>query len=74
MNFFESVRNQLEKYETILIDEIQDYKTSWIRILKEYFLVPNGEFIVFGDEKQNIYDLELGDQSKTEYYNFWEME
>lgn len=63
-NFFESVRNHLEKYETILIDEIQDYKTSWIRMIKEYFLVPNGELIVFGDEKQNIYAIELGDDRK----------
>lgn len=63
-SFFESVRNQIEKYKTILIDEIQDYKTSWIRMIKEYFLVPNGELIVFGDEKQNIYDNELDNDRK----------
>lgn len=62
--FFESVKNQIEKYETILIDEIQDYKTVWIRMIKEYFLIPNGELLVFGDEKQNIYDIELGDDRK----------
>lgn len=42
-------------YDAILIDEMQDYKYSWFEILKRTFLKPNGYFILFGDEKQNIY-------------------
>jgi len=62
--FFDCVKNKIEKFETILIDEIQDYKTTWIRLVKEYFLEGNGELIVFGDEKQNIYDNELDKDHK----------
>lgn len=57
--FFEKVQNKIVKYEAIFIDEIQDYKQEWIKIIKKYFLKANGEFVVFGDEKQNIYDREL---------------
>lgn len=47
------------KYDTILIDEIQDYKPEWIKIIRSYFLEVDGEMILFGDEKQNIYKREL---------------
>lgn len=42
-------------YDAILIDEIQDYKYNWFEILKKAFLKDGGDFILFGDEKQNIY-------------------
>ena len=42
-------------YDAILIDEIQDYKYNWFEILKKSFLKEGGDFILFGDEKQNIY-------------------
>ncbi|MBQ6750494.1 MAG: AAA family ATPase [Bacteroidaceae bacterium] len=42
-------------YDAILIDEMQDYKYKWFEILKKVFLKDNGGFILFGDEKQNIY-------------------
>lgn len=66
--FFEKHKEQLQKYETILIDEVQDYKTEWLKILDKYFLSENGEFVVFGDPKQNLYgrsidsngDIKLG--------------
>lgn len=57
--FFENIKHKIVKYEAIFIDEIQDYKEEWIEIIKKYFLKENGEFIVFGDEKQNIYDRKL---------------
>lgn len=41
-------------FQTIIIDEIQDYEKKWISNVKK-FLAKDGEFIVFGDEKQNIY-------------------
>lgn len=53
---FEKYKDEIIKYDVILIDEIQDYKRPWMEILKEYFLVENGEYILFGDVKQNIYN------------------
>lgn len=45
----------IKQYDVVLIDEIQDYKREWMDIIKDYFLKPNGEYILFGDVKQNIY-------------------
>lgn len=56
---FEERKNEIPKYKTILIDEIQDYKRPWMDIIKNCFLAQNGEYVLFGDEKQNIYDNEL---------------
>lgn len=47
------------RYDTILIDEIQDYKPERIKIIRAYFLEEDGEMILFGDEKQNIYKRAL---------------
>lgn len=55
VDFFEFEKDNLQKYSAILIDEVQDYQYSWLKILEKYFLADNGEFIVFGDLKQNIY-------------------
>ncbi len=64
LDLFENVKNKIHKYQSIFIDEIQDYQEEWIRIIKKYFLVEGGEFIVFGDEKQNIYDKDLDNNKK----------
>lgn len=58
-SFFSNVRNRIHKYSTILIDEVQDYRPSWLTILANNFLEPNGELVVFGDAKQNIYKRAL---------------
>lgn len=58
-NFFEPVRNKTERFSAIFIDEVQDYQTSWLKLLDKYFLEENGEFVVFGDPKQNIYKRQL---------------
>lgn len=58
-NLFENFSSELLKYDVILIDEIQDYRREWMNILKKYFLNEGGEYMVFGDAKQNIYDSEL---------------
>ena len=58
-NLFKSVADKLYKYDAIFIDEIQDYKPQWLRIVKKYFLKNRGEYVLFGDEKQNIYKLEM---------------
>jgi hypothetical protein len=59
VDFFENIKDQIVKFHSIFIDEIQDYKSEWIQIIKKYFLADDGEFVVFGDEKQNIYHREL---------------
>ena len=64
INLFEYVKHQITKYSAIFIDEIQDYQEQWIRIIKKYFLKDGGEFVVFGDEKQNVYDQELDKDKK----------
>lgn len=62
--FFETVKEQIAKYDTIIIDEVQDYSDSWIKLINNYFLEKDSEYVVFGDEKQNIYHRELdGDKS-----------
>ncbi len=61
----EKMKDHFPKYKSIFIDEIQDYETKWIRIIKKYFLEKDGEFVVFGDEKQNVYDRELDQDKKV---------
>lgn len=43
------------KYKTILLDEIQDYQTDWVKIVRNNFVADDGEMVLFGDESQNIY-------------------
>jgi len=49
-------KERIKPYSVILIDEIQDYKRLWMEIIKECFLVEGGEYVLFGDVKQNIYN------------------
>lgn len=56
IDLLEPHKEGITKYSSILIDEIQDFKTIWLRIIKRFFLEPNEEFVVFGDSKQDIYD------------------
>lgn len=44
------------QFDTILIDEIQDFERVWFDFIKTHILRKNGEYVLFGDEKQNIYD------------------
>lgn len=59
---FEICKENINKYDTILIDEIQDYNKGWMDLIKKYFLNENGEYVIFFDEKQNIYSNELLDK------------
>lgn len=56
---FEEHKHKIEKYSVILIDEFQDYKEEWQKIIRKYFLHEDGEYVVFGDVKQNIYKRAL---------------
>jgi hypothetical protein len=62
-DFFERVAKNIKTFDAIFIDEVQDYQTEWLEIITKYFLSDNGEFVVLGDEKQNIYDRPL-DENK----------
>jgi hypothetical protein len=63
VDFFKIVDQRITKYDVVLIDEVQDYMQSWIDIITKYFTHDETEFVVFGDEKQNIYDRPL-DENK----------
>lgn len=54
-DFFKSL--EVEKYETILLDEIQDYESEWVKIIRDNFLESEGEMLLFGDQSQNIYEI-----------------
>lgn len=57
--FFENSKGH-KKYSAIFVDEVQDYTTEWLRIIMQNsLLVPNGELVVFGDPKQNVYQRPL---------------
>lgn len=57
--FFENSKGH-KKYSAIFVDEVQDYTTEWLRIIMQNFLLmPNGELVVFGDPKQNVYQRPL---------------
>jgi hypothetical protein len=62
--FFNFAKDNITKYDVVLIDEIQDYMQSWIDIITIYFTHSETEFIVFGDEKQNIYERELDENNE----------
>ena len=51
--FFENIDTL--KYDAIFFDEAQDYKYEWFLLATNYFLKEGGEFVVFGDGRQNIY-------------------
>lgn len=63
VNFIQSdddgeTKTEGKSFQTIIIDEVQDYQKEWISNVK-MFLAQNGEFVVYGDEKQNIYQRTL---------------
>ncbi len=58
-DFFSPYSDKTKRYKTILIDEVQDFKTSWLHSIIYYFLDSNGTLSVFGDGEQNIYNREM---------------
>ncbi|OOB79247.1 MAG: hypothetical protein BEN19_00695 [Epulopiscium sp. Nuni2H_MBin003] len=53
-DFLEKVTNLLPKYDTILIDEVQDFKYEWLQCIKTYFLKSKGEYVLVGNERPNV--------------------
>ena len=64
LNFFDGCEDITEKYTSIFIDEVQDYKPEWIKIIRKYFAHENTELVLFGDEKQNIYERSLDEEKR----------
>jgi len=64
VNFFEKTKGSIQKFEVVLIDEVQDYLQAWIDIITKYFTHDETEFVVFGDEKQNIYNRQLDENNE----------
>ena len=63
-DFFAPYSNKTEKFKTILIDEVQDFKSEWISSLINYFLAPEGSVSVFGDGEQNIFERSVEQDTK----------
>jgi hypothetical protein len=73
-NIFDQVEVQ-QKYATILIDEVQDYKSEWLKFVRDNFLAPQGEMVLFGDEKQNRYSRAIDTDRRSkliEGFGRWE--
>ena len=70
--FFEG--QETRRYDTILIDEIQDYEPEWVEIVRTYFLAEAGEMVLFGDQSQNIYqrDDKKRESSIARGFGRWE--
>lgn len=64
LSIFDEYADELDKYQSIFIDEIQDYKPEWIKLIRKYFTNDNSELVLFGDEKQNIYKRSLDVEKK----------
>ncbi len=56
---------ETEKYPTILIDEVQDYRPEWIKLVRDRFLAEGGEMVLFGDQFQNIYARPSGERESA---------
>ncbi|BAQ60552.1 DNA helicase II related protein [Geminocystis sp. NIES-3708] len=59
LDLFLNNTRKIKQYSVIFIDEIQDYKKEWVEIIKKCYLEDNGEYVVFGDEKQNVYERKM---------------
>ena len=72
-DFFAPVSDQTPRFAAIFVDEVQDYQVEWLRSVYTYFLSDGGEFVLFGDEKQNIYgrDLDVDRRCKTNIPGRW---
>ena len=63
IKLFDEHKDEITKYDAVLIDEIQDYHRSWMEIVKNYFRDPQGgDYVLFGDVKQNIYGQSTHDK------------
>lgn len=63
-DFFKPYATKVERYKTIIIDEVQDFKEAWLYSIITYFLNEDGTVSVFGDGEQNVFDREMDAETK----------
>lgn len=63
-HFFNQHKGRIQKYKSIIIDEVQDFKESWLQSIISNFLADDGSVSLFGDGEQNIYNREYEEESK----------
>lgn len=49
------LKNITEKYDVLIIDEGQDFRSNWLELLNKGLKV-DGKFLIFKDENQDIFD------------------
>lgn len=62
--YLSDIRRNKDQYDTIIVDEAQDYTPAWFDCLRQYFLSDNGRIILCGDGEQNIYNREVESTTK----------
>lgn len=62
--YLDDIRRNKDQYDTIIVDEAQDYTPAWFDCLRLYFLSENGRIILCGDGEQNIYSREVESTTK----------
>lgn len=62
--YFIPYHNTIQKYKSIIIDEVQDFKEEWLKLIINSFLSEDGSVSLFGDGEQNIYDRDLDKGTK----------
>lgn len=65
----EEIKINKDQYDTIIVDEVQDFTTEWLDMLRKYFLANNGRFILLGDGEQNIFSRDLDQEVKMPRVN-----
>lgn len=62
--YLDDIRRNNDQYDTIIVDEAQDYTSEWFDCLRLYFLSEKGRIILCGDGEQNIYSREIESTTK----------
>lgn len=72
-DLFKEANEKPIKYQTIFIDEVQDFEVEWLEIIISNFLTEDGEIVLFGDQNQNIYNrlINKQDYPVTRGFGHW---
>lgn len=62
--YIDKIKQNKDQYDTIIVDEAQDYTSTWFDCLRLYFLSEKGRIILCGDSEQNIYNREIDSSTK----------
>ena len=62
--YFLPYKDGIRKYKSIIIDEVQDFKEEWLKLIINSFLAEDGSVSLFGDGEQNIFARDLEPETK----------